>query len=206
MKTNISPIELNQVDAYKAAMSELNKLYETEKGKHFVHHLIYSFNASPVYFVALNRHSILKDCLTTSAIKPVFTNVSEMPDDIHDLLDEVRNQVEVNQDLINKFNDAVSSYVKTNSLTRIAMTCKGTDKYIGIDEYQALCDFITEQSKSNESIRSMMNILHPTKKKFNKKKPINKSTKSGKKETPKSDKNMDSLLNQLVNKYSNGSK
>lgn len=175
--------QLNQVDSYRIARDTINNLYSTDEGKKFVHHIIYAFNVeepTPVIFSKV----LLYDCLTKSQLKPVSTKDLKITDEISKLFKSYRD-AEENSDEKKLYHDEVyskvSEFIKENQLGRIAYRSNHTNKLLGIDELQALKDFIEDQIKSkNFVILKMMCTLKPDQYKLPKPKTKVKDKKSNK--------------------------
>jgi len=170
---------LPQIEAYQNAKSTLVDLYKTDDGKSFVHHLIYAYNVEKPKFILFSK-SVLYDCLTRSVLLPVSTRELPASKEIIDLHAEIKAEMEKENDvtpLKNKLNELIESYVTSHSLIRVALRSDKTNKILGIDEFQALEDFINDQIKEgNTTIKSMMNILNGNFNKNTKKKKIHKKS------------------------------
>lgn len=159
-----------QIDAYSKALKTIESLYSGESGKKFIHHLIYSFSGD-TYLILFSKKELF-DCLSRDHIYPVYTKERPLNDaEVSLLLDQYKNQSEEEKDeqILKKVNSIVSEYVSSNNLTRIAVRSTRTNKLMGLEEMQALTDFIQSELKNgNKVIRRMVDYKSKSTKKSNK--------------------------------------
>lgn len=162
---------LTQIDAYSKALKTIESLYEGESGKKFIHHLIYSFSTD-TYLILFSKKELF-DCLSRDRIYPVYSKDRPLNNsEVSMLLDQYKNQSDEEKDenILKKVNQIVSDYVTENKLTRIAIRSTKTNKLMGLEEMQALSDFIvSELNRGNKVIKRMVEY---------KSNPVNKPHKS----------------------------
>lgn len=146
-------IKLNQIEAYKLASESLQKMYETEVGKKFVHHLIYAFTAEKNTYVLFSKSSLF-DCLTKSELQSVFCIDRPVNDEfINSKLAEFKVANEEDKcKITEEVNNRVLELLNDNPIPRLAIRSELTDKIIGSEELQALTDFIKDQIKSGNKV------------------------------------------------------
>lgn len=176
---------LNQLDAFTKAKEAIIKLYSDDQGKKFIHHLIYAYSNKNSYCYILLRNGKYppRDCLTMSNLKTVYSRESPMED--RSYIDKIHglDSIEDDNERFDAYKSISSELTKDLSparLTRVALKSKLTDKILGVDELQALIDFVNEQCESNEVIRKMVNYA---------------------KHEMKNEASYNDKLNNLVNKY-----
>lgn len=153
-------MELSQLEAYDGAKNNLEKIYSTEEGKKFVHHLIYAFNSGQNYYVTVSRRDLI-DCVTGSKLDSVFNDDRKLNDNfIIAKLDELKAETsdENKEKIAKEINDRVTKLVEEiQNKSRLAVKSKLSNKIIGVSELQALKDFISDQVKAgNVTIRKML--------------------------------------------------
>jgi len=199
----------NQIDAYRIARDTIKSLYESEGGKKLIHHLITVFNAEKPILIVFSKND-LYDCLSNSIVNPVFPKGTEVPDRVRELMNLIRSTEDehISAEIQIELTDVLESYLKENQIHRYAYRALNSNKILGVDELQALNDFVDDQIKNgNQTIFNTMHHLNPEKypRKLIKKgnKPGNKST--GKKNKPikVSDEVMEAKLKALQEKFNN---
>lgn len=190
MNSNKNSQTLNQVDAYRLAKSTIEDHYSTEEGKKFIHHLIYAYSIETPQVILYCKYN-LYDCLTKSSLRPVSTKDEPLPREISNLYSKYMNIKEDGDEKSNlktELDNQVKEYITSNQLTRLAYRSSQTNKILGLDELQALKDFIEDQIKlHNMTILKMMHHVNPDTYKLPKPKKV---TKPAKKVSTKSDKFM----------------
>lgn len=177
-------LQLNRLEAYQLALKTLNELYTTEEGKKFVHHLIYSFTAEEFRHIPFSKTQLF-DCLTHAVINPVGSKDNPIKDEnILSLHSEFKKSSEEDKPAIKaKLDAAIWEYLSSHPVDRLACCTSLTNKLLGLEELQALLDFIqTRIDEGNEVICKMIRYV----KYKNQPKPVKKEKKTSDK--PKSKK------------------
>lgn len=190
--------KLNQIEAYDIATTKIKELYQTDKGKKFIHHLIYAFTSGENNYVLASTKKVM-DCLSKSLLNTVYSEENKIKDEfILRKIDEVKSTLDPKEQvkIMGEINDRVIDLIGDEVLSRIAYSSPLTNKIIGQEELQALVDFIkSEVENGNETITKM--VLYSKYKNQPKRKKYHKNKKSDK--TSESD--MQSKLQQLKDKY-----
>lgn len=170
--THWDPPMLSQLEAYNLARTTIRELYNAESGRKFIHHLIYAFNIEAPSFILLNKRTLI-DCLTRSKLNSVSTNEMPVPVEIRNLYSQLVNLTDesLKVQMKSELDQIIEKYVLDNSLTRVAIRSNYTNKIIGIEELQALDEFISSEIESgNHVISQMMLYLRPSEYKSERKK------------------------------------
>lgn len=189
---------MNQLDAYTAAKKSIRDLYDSNNGKKFIHHLIYSYINGDVRYILFSKKKIY-DCLTYSELNTVYNSDRKCRDkEILDWLDKskIEEDETVKSNYLDLINEKVTNILSTNPITRLSLRSTKSNKILGSEELQALIDFINEEVKNdNRLIISMVRFakgeLKP-KKEFKEKKVDSRKTLGA-------DDNLRSILESAVN-------
>jgi len=150
---------LNQIDAYRIARDTIKELYESEGGKKLIHHLITVFNSEKPRLIIFSKND-LWDCLSGSLVNSVFPKGTEVPEKVLEL-NKLINSTEdehVANEIRMELNDVLESYLKEHQIHRYAYRAENSNKILGVDELQALSDFIDDQIKAKNSV--IFNTMH----------------------------------------------
>lgn len=190
--------KLNQIEAYDIATTKIKELYQTDKGKKFIHHLIYAFTSGENNYVLASTKKVV-DCLSKSLLNTVYSEENKIKDEfILRKIDEAKSTLDPKDQakIMSEINDRVIDLIGDEVLSRVAYSSPLTNKIIGQEELQALVDFIKSEVESgNETITKM--VLYSKYKNQPKRKKYHKSKKSDK----TSEDDMQSKLQQLKDKY-----
>lgn len=190
--------KLNQIEAYDIATTKIKELYQTDKGKKFIHHLIYAFTSGENNYVLASTKKVV-DCLSKSLLNTVYSEENKIKDEfILRKIDEVKSTLDPKDQakIMSEINDRVIDLIGDEVLSRVAYSSPLTNKIIGQEELQALVDFIkSEVEDGNETITKM--VLYSKYKNQPKRKKYHK----GKKSEKTSEGDMQSKLQQLKDKY-----
>lgn len=190
--------KLNQIEAYDVASTKIKELYKDDKGKKFIHHLIYAFTSGKNNYVLASKKKVI-DCLSKSLLDTVYSEENKIDDEfILDRIDKVKNTLDPKDQerILIEINDRVIELIGDKVISRIAYSSPLTNKIIGQEELQALVDFIKSEVESGNEIITKM-VLYSKYKTQSKHKKYHKNKKSDK----KSDEDMQSKLQQLKAKY-----
>lgn len=150
------PSKMNESQARECITHKLVKVYATEAGKKFIHHLVNAFSIRNTKIITINEsNEPLLDCITNRYLKPVYNSRDEFPKE--DLMNDIKSKI---------------SY-------ETAMGSKISDRILGKLELDELNIWIKNQLESgNEEIRKIVAYNNYTPKKklnkhFNKKSPRN---------------------------------
>lgn len=154
-------------ESYRTALNNLESMYETNSGRKFVHHLIYAFEPDKEVAVLFSKKKLF-DCLTKGELKAVFSSRRPVNDEfISTKLDEYREVEgeEIKIKIQEEINLRVKELIKLTPVPRLAYRSPLSDKILGVDELQALKDFIGSQiSEGNKTIKNMVKYIRSEKK------------------------------------------
>lgn len=154
--------DLGQIEAYDKAKQVLNDMYETEQGKKFIHHLIYAFSSGIVTHIAIASKSVF-DCISKSKLNTVYGSFKDIKNvELKAHLKTIASTKDETEKLeaIKAMEAILKDDISANPKPRLAMKSTLTNKVLGIDEYQALCDFAKDQcKKGNDTIKSMTKYI-----------------------------------------------
>lgn len=154
-----SPHELETFEAYSKARTAILRLYGTDKGRKFIHHLIYAFTAVQPDYIYYSKKELF-DCITKLSIRSISTRNEPLEDralndEFKSLKSTPEDELEVKQA---EFRSHVKDYLVKHPMKRIAFRSKLSNKILGLEEKQALLDFINSQVISNNTtIKKMVN-------------------------------------------------
>lgn len=144
----------DSLEAYEKASAELTKLYSSEQGKKFVHHLITSFLTEKVVYL-LYSGSEIKDCLTHSRLNTLFNRTHPLTDpEILELLSKINadSTVDEKYDIYEKVQDDLEAKGYKMNFPRLAIRTRHSTKTLGSEELQALKDFSSAQVESGNKL------------------------------------------------------
>jgi hypothetical protein len=157
MKPN-NPV-LSDIQAYSATRNSIIQLYGTDKGRKFIHHLVYAFTAAKPEYIYYSK-KVLYDCISKSELKSLSTKSD--PLDCRDLnleFKELKSKTAEDRNAaVEAFQDHIKEYLKKNPIKRLALRSPLSNKILGVEEFQALKDFVDTQVRSNNgTIKRMVN-------------------------------------------------
>lgn len=147
-------LKLNQVDAYTKAKKVINDLYNSDNGKKFIHHLIYSYINGDIRYILFSK-SLVFDCITNSQLETVYNKSRKCSNkEISDLLATIKKDMDETEksEIYGKINKILSDILVSNPIPRVAVRTEKSNKILGIEELQALTDFIQEQVNNHNKL------------------------------------------------------
>lgn len=162
-------VELSQLEAYSLAKTKLTEMYNTEVGRKFIHHLVFSFIVDKTLVVLFSNKPMF-DCITKGKINPLYESNRYVTDpEVIELLKKISHDTEqsIKDEVLSEINDIIiKKFAEVGMPSRMAVRSRLSDKLLGIEELQALLD-LTKQWVEDESstIHSMICGGHKRKKK-----------------------------------------
>lgn len=156
------PSKMNESQTIECISHKLIKIYKTDVGKKFIHHLVNAFSKQHIQVITINTgQSQLLDCITNRILRPIYNSRDEFP------------------------KEDIMGDIKAKMVYDIAIGSKISDKILGKCEYDQLMIWINGQLEAgNEEIKKIVDYNSKSfKKKSNKahnSRKVNKSYKKNK--------------------------
>lgn len=136
-------VELSQLEAYSLAKTKLTEMYNTEVGRKFIHHLVFSFIVDKTLVVLFSNKPMF-DCITKGKINPLYESNRYVTDpEVIELLKKISHDTEqsIKDEVLSEINDIIiKKFAEVGMPSRMAVRSRLSDKLLGIEELQALLD------------------------------------------------------------------